>query len=40
MVKDGTVTIQKPKEYALKDAAMAHKDLAGRKTTGSIILIP
>ncbi len=40
VVKDGTVTIQKPKEYALKDAAMAHKDLAGRKTTGSIILIP
>jgi len=40
VVKDGTVKIQKPKEYALKDAAKAHKDLTGRKTTGSIILIP
>ncbi|AVO44835.1 quinone oxidoreductase family protein [Phreatobacter cathodiphilus] len=40
VVKNGTVTIQKPQEYALKDAAKAHKDLAGRKTTGSIILIP
>ncbi|MFN3853202.1 MAG: quinone oxidoreductase family protein [Phreatobacter sp.] len=39
-VKDGVVKVQKPKEYALKDAAAAHKDLAGRKTTGSIILIP
>jgi NADPH2:quinone reductase len=39
-VKDGIVKVQKPKEYALKDAAAAHKDLAARKTTGSIILIP
>jgi NADPH2:quinone reductase len=40
VVKNGTVKVQKPKEYALKDAAKAHKDLTGRKTTGSIILIP
>ena len=40
VVKSGTVKIQKPKEYPLKDAAKAHKDLASRKTTGSIILIP
>jgi NADPH2:quinone reductase len=40
MVASGTVKIQKPKEYALKDAGRAHVDLASRKTTGSIILIP
>ncbi|MEI8146917.1 MAG: quinone oxidoreductase [Alphaproteobacteria bacterium] len=40
VVKSGTVKIQKPIEYALKDVAQAHKDLASRKTTGSIILIP
>jgi NADPH2:quinone reductase len=40
VIKDGTVKIQKPKEYALKDVAKAHKDLTGRKTTGSMILIP
>lgn len=40
VVADGTVKIQKPQEYMLKDAAKAHKDLAGRKTTGSIILLP
>jgi NADPH2:quinone reductase len=27
-------------KYALKDAAQSHKDLEGRKTTGSVILIP
>jgi NADPH:quinone reductase len=26
--------------YALKDAVQAHKDLEGRKTTGSVVLIP
>jgi len=26
--------------YALKDAAQAHRDLEGRKTTGSTILVP
>jgi NADPH2:quinone reductase len=40
VVGNGTVKIQKPKEYALKDVAKAHQDLNGRKTTGSIILIP
>lgn len=40
VVTDGTVKLQKPREYALKDAAKAHKDLTGRKTTGPLILIP
>jgi NADPH2:quinone reductase len=26
--------------YALKDAAQAHRDLEGRKTVGSTILVP
>jgi NADPH2:quinone reductase len=26
--------------YALKDAAQSHTDLEGRKTTGSVILVP
>jgi NADPH:quinone reductase len=39
-VMSGVLKIQKPAEYRLKDAAQAHIDLANRKTTGSIILIP
>jgi NADPH:quinone reductase len=40
MVASGKVKIQKPKEYKLADAGKAHADLAGRKTTGSLILVP
>jgi NADPH:quinone reductase len=40
VIARGVVTIQKPAEYALQDAAQAHSDLEGRKTTGSVILIP
>ena len=36
----GMFKVQKPKEYKLAQAAQAHKDLAGRKTTGPSILIP
>jgi NADPH2:quinone reductase len=36
----GALTIETPRRYALKDAAQAHRDLEGRKTTGSIILVP
>ncbi|MBT4110107.1 MAG: quinone oxidoreductase, partial [Pelagibacterales bacterium] len=27
-------------KYSLQDATIAHRDLSGRKTTGSSILIP
>jgi NADPH:quinone reductase len=40
VVKNGTVKINVTGTYALKDAAQAHRDLEGRKTTGSIILVP
>jgi NADPH:quinone reductase len=40
VVESGAVKIQKPKEYKLADAAMAHQDLTGRKTTGPLILLP
>jgi len=36
----GMFKVQKPKEYKLAQAAQAHEDLAGRKTTGPSILIP
>ena len=32
--------INREKTYPLKDAVQAHKDLEGRKTTGSIVLLP
>jgi NADPH2:quinone reductase len=28
------------KEYPLSEAAQAHRDLEGRKTTGKLLLIP
>jgi NADPH2:quinone reductase len=40
MVSAGKVKIEVNQRYALKDAAKAHKDLEGRKTTGSTVLIP
>jgi NADPH2:quinone reductase len=40
MVTSGAVTIDINHRYPLKDAAQAHRDLEGRKTTGSTILIP
>ena len=40
VVKSGAVKINVTGSYALKDAAQAHIDLEGRKTTGSIILVP
>jgi NADPH2:quinone reductase len=39
-VGSGKVKIPVNQKYALKDAAKAHQDLEGRKTTGSTILIP
>jgi NADPH:quinone reductase len=40
VVSKGVVQTRIRQEYALKDAAKAHRDLEGRKTTGSSILIP
>ncbi|MGI8524956.1 MAG: quinone oxidoreductase family protein [Pseudolabrys sp.] len=40
VVGSGAVKIPINQKYALKDAQKAHKDLEGRDTTGSTILIP
>jgi NADPH:quinone reductase len=40
VVKSGKVKIETTKKYRLADAAQAHRDLEGRKTTGSVILQP
>jgi NADPH2:quinone reductase len=40
VVKSGKVKIETTKRYKLADAQQAHRDLEGRKTTGSIILVP
>ena len=39
-VKSGKVKIETTARYKLADAANAHRDLEGRKTTGSVILVP
>jgi NADPH2:quinone reductase len=39
-VKSGAVKIETTARYKLEDAANAHRDLEGRKTTGSVILVP
>jgi NADPH2:quinone reductase len=40
VVLSGKVTIPINQKYGLKDAVKAHRDLEGRETTGSSILIP
>ena len=40
VIKSGKVKIEINQTYALKDAAQAHRDLEGRKTTGSTVLLP
>jgi len=40
MLAAGTLKARVHKEYALADAAQAHRDLEGRKTTGKLLLIP
>ncbi len=40
MVAKGAVRIAPSRTYALSDAAMAHRDLEARRTTGSIVLLP
>ena len=40
VVKSGKVKIETTARYKLADASQAHRDLEGRKTTGSIVLQP
>jgi NADPH2:quinone reductase len=40
VVTSGQVKVNINHRYALKDAAQAHSDLEGRKTTGSAVLLP
>jgi NADPH2:quinone reductase len=40
IVKSGKVKIEINQRYALADAAQAHRDLEGRKTTGSTVFMP
>jgi NADPH2:quinone reductase len=40
IVKSGKVKIEITARYKLADAAQCHRDLEGRKTTGSVILLP
>ena len=40
VVKSGKVKIEINQTYALKDAQQVHRDLEGRKTTGSIVMLP
>ena len=40
MVSSGKVSIEIDQRYALADVVQAHRDLEGRKTTGSTVLLP
>lgn len=40
VVSQGAVKVEVNQTYALQDAAQAHRDLEGRKTTGATILLP
>jgi len=40
IVLSGTVKIEVRHTYALKDAQQVHRDFEGRKTTGSIVMLP
>ncbi|RCS24270.1 quinone oxidoreductase [Phyllobacterium salinisoli] len=40
VIESGAVSVRLNQTYALKDAAQAHADLEGRKTTGTTVLIP
>ena len=39
-VADGTLTVTVSERYPLEDAEHAHRDLQGRKTVGSVVLLP
>jgi NADPH2:quinone reductase len=40
VVQKGIVKIAVNQTYPLQDVAQAHRDLEGRKTTGSTVLLP
>ncbi len=40
MVQNGELLLHIDREYPLAEAAKAHADLADRKTTGKLLLIP
>ena len=40
VIEHGDVRIEIHQTYPLKDAAVAHRDLQARKTTGSTVLLP
>jgi NADPH2:quinone reductase len=39
-IENGELKLRIHKQYPLADAAQAHRDLEGRKTTGKLLLIP
>jgi NADPH2:quinone reductase len=39
-IADGTITVTVSERYQLQDAEQAHRDLEGRKTVGSVVLVP
>ena len=40
VVENGAVKIEVNQTYPLAEAAQAHRDLEGRRTTGSTVLLP
>ena len=39
-VADGSLTVRIDREFPLAQAAEAHRELEGRRTTGKVLLIP
>ena len=39
-IADGTLDVTVSHQYPLRDAEQAHRDLQGRKTVGSVVLVP
>jgi NADPH2:quinone reductase len=39
-IADGSIQVTVGGHYPLAEAARAHEDLQGRRTTGSIVLLP
>ncbi|PXX09850.1 quinone oxidoreductase family protein [Mycolicibacterium moriokaense] len=39
-IADGTITVTISERYRLEDAEQAHRDLQGRRTVGSVVLVP